>query len=468
MALPFPGSYRSAERQVVWVLAITMAVLLSTQACYRRHAPSAAPQGVIGRWLLTFHIRGGLFRTPVELFADSSGVLRATVLGPALVRFDRASVENGVMRLEGPSRFGKAHVNGPMIGDSLEARWRIGLLRGDVTGRKLAVAASSSLERVAAYDSVWRTVSASYYDPSFGGVDWTAVRACYAPLAAAVHNDGELLAVVRQMLGELHSSHLDFSAIALADAFPTRGGGPDTDEARAIVWRGLTSRIGYVRIAQFDEGAAALARLDSAFLVLGPLPGLIVDVRGNPGGTLGVALRLGDHLLTQPAVVGYFATRGGLRAFGATNLDELNPAVLPRFRGYDVADFQSELRRAGAVTIESGGRVARPYAGRVVLLIDERCGSTTEAFAAVLQELRRATLVGHRTAGAMLSSVEMPIVGGWVLRLPEADFRTPAGRRIEGTGVIPDIIASKHWYRDSQLHAAVSLLERLTVAAAVK
>jgi hypothetical protein len=441
------------------LLTATFCIILATVACFQRIDPAPAPQAVLGRWLLTFHIMGGLFRTPVELTADSSGMLRAAALGPPVVRFERASVENGVLRLEGASRFGRVHISGHLIGDSLQARWRIKILRGNVTGHKLAIAPSSSPERVAAFDSAWTMVSRMFYDPSFGGVDWAIVHTRYAPQAMAARNDGDLLAVMRRMLAELHSSHLDISAITLADAFPTRGGGSSTDEPEYIAWRALTPSIGYLRIAQFDEGPAAIARLDSAFSVLGALRGLIVDVRGNPGGTLGLALRLGDNLLTKPSPVGYFATRGGLRSFGVTSIDELDPAKLPRFRGYSVEDFQRDLRHAGAVTIETGGRVARPYLGRVVLLIDERSGSTTEALAAVMQELHRATLVGHRTAGGMLSSAEIPIVGGWVLRLPEADFRTPAGRRVEGTGVTPDVIASKHWYRDNQLRAGVSVLE---------
>jgi len=53
----------------------------------------------------------------------------------------------------------------------------------------------------------------------------------------------------------------------------------------------------------------------------------------------------------------------------------------------------------------------------------------------------RATLVGERTAGAMLSSEEIPLGDGWTLLLPTADFYTPDGKRIEGRGVEP-VIAS--------------------------
>ncbi len=96
----------------------------------------------------------------------------------------------------------------------------------------------------------------------------------------------------------------------------------------------------------------------------------------------------------------------------------------------------------------------------VALLIDGGCGSTTEAFAAVIQELHRAVLVGRKTAGAMLSSTEVQLSSDWVVRIPEADFHTPAGKRVEGVGVSPDIAASRHWYRDSQLSVARDALAR--------
>ena len=90
----------AAELRVMCTLATTLAVLLATLACYGRVTPSTAPQAVVGRWLLTFRIMGGLFRTPVEFFADSVGMLQVVALGPALVQFERASVEKGVLRLE--------------------------------------------------------------------------------------------------------------------------------------------------------------------------------------------------------------------------------------------------------------------------------------------------------------------------------------------------------------------------------
>jgi hypothetical protein len=405
--------------------------------------PSPAPAPLLGRWLFTFHIMGGLFRTPVELSADSAGVLHASALGPRLVTFHSASAINNELQLEGQSRFGTVHAGGPVMNDSLIGRWRIKILRGDLSARRIR-GLSNADERVKVFDSAWATVGDRYYDPRFDFARWDSLRTVYRPRAVAARNDGELQTIVREMFAELHSSHLDFLGITTADAFPDRGG-ETADESRVITWRSLDANTAYLRIAMFDEGPAAIARLDSAFGFIFRFRGLVIDVRGNPGGTLGVAMRLGDYLFPQPVAVGIFAKRVA------------HDTVV--YTGYKVDEFLRVLDSVGAVMIKTGGR-ATPYAGRVALLIDERCGSTTEAFAAVIQELRRAVLVGQKTAGAMLSSTEVHLPADWVLRVPEADFHTPAAKRVEGVGVSPDIVASRHWYRDSQLIAARNALAR--------
>ncbi len=432
---------------MAWLSRTSRGSLLATllTGCARSLDPSPAPAPLLGRWTFSFHIMGGVFTTPIEL-ADSAGTLRVYSLGPPLVQFTSARVDGDILRLQGRSRYGGVHVSGRVASDSLHGRWRIKVLRGDVAASRTSATRSTVGSRGAAFDAVRDTLRARYYDSTFGGVRFDSLAADWRPRAVAAPNDGAWLAIVRRMLRALHSSHLDVGAITLAEAFPTRGGGT-ADEAKIIRWGALTPRVGYLRIKQFDEGPRAIARLDSAFAALRGYGAVVVDVRGNPGGTLGVAMRLGDHLFGHPTPAGSFTTR---RSRGI-------PAV---WDGYDVDAFTALLRDSGSVTIVTGGRVPRRYAGRVALLVDSHSGSTTEAFAAVLQELRAATLVGERTAGAMLSSAEVRVDGGWVLRFPEADFRTPAGRRVEAIGVTPDVVAPRHWYRDSQLAAAVSLLER--------
>jgi carboxyl-terminal processing protease len=61
--------------------------------------------------------------------------------------------------------------------------------------------------RYATFNEVWRTVNESYFDPTFGGVSWLGMREKYRPLLSGVADNGQLIALMQQMLGELRRTH---------------------------------------------------------------------------------------------------------------------------------------------------------------------------------------------------------------------------------------------------------------------
>jgi carboxyl-terminal processing protease len=66
------------------------------------------------------------------------------------------------------------------------------------------------------HDALWTTVKENFYDPHFRGTDWAAQRERYRARANAAASDGEFLAVAREMLGQINSSHLHISPPGLA------------------------------------------------------------------------------------------------------------------------------------------------------------------------------------------------------------------------------------------------------------
>jgi carboxyl-terminal processing protease len=114
----------------------------------------------------------------------------------------------------------------------------------------------------------------------------------------------------------------------------------------------------------------------------------------------------------------------------------------------------------GALMLATGGRAQTPYRGRVVVLIDEYCFSASEALASVVKETRVATLIGRRTAGAMLSANPVAVEGDWTLLLPVWDFRTAQGVRVEGKGVEPEIAVKYQEGKDADVEAALSFLKQ--------
>jgi carboxyl-terminal processing protease len=130
---------------------------------------------------------------------------------------------------------------------------------------------------------------------------------------------------------------------------------------------------------------------------------IVIDLRGNPGGIGAMVIPLAARLSTAPLTLGTIVYR----------------------------EFSNTLATTASLGI-------KPFTGRVVILADEGTASTSEIFAAGLQEAKRALVVGDTTAGAALGSIIQELPGGAVVQIPVADFRTPKGISIEGRGVQPD------------------------------
>lgn len=184
--------------------------------------------------------------------------------------------------------------------------------------------------------------------------------------------------------------------------------------------------IGYLR---FNVFAPALMKPIRTFLRgLKPTDGLIIDLRGNPGGVSEMAAGLAGWLVERELSLGVMRLRRGTMSFGVYPQD-------------------------GA------------FAGPVAILIDGRSASTSEILAAGLRDGGRARLLGERTAGAALPSLFRALPTGDLLQYAIADVRTPKGTMIEGVGVEPDegvarTIADLAAARDTVVAAATAWLAR--------
>lgn len=164
--------------------------------------------------------------------------------------------------------------------------------------------------------------------------------------------------------------------------------------------------------------------------------GLIIDLRDNPGGTY-LSGRVAAHLVETEVSMGTFFDR---RARSRVLAGELND--FPRVTSISSMDeFNSLIREHGAFvgTVEP----VRPvYDGPVAVLVNGKTASACEPLAAGLQETGRATIIGERTAAAMLWTTEYEVGGGWIVSVPTVDYLTGQGVRLDGRGVLPDIKTS--------------------------
>jgi hypothetical protein len=451
-------------------LAALLAVLAFGQAALAQAQPAAPGAALAGRWNLVLQAPQGSFQTPVEFVAGDGNRVTAAILGPSgSFRISDASgvVEGNRLRLSVRSSYGTLRVTATVEGDRLRGQWSpAGLIsglffRGEVRGVRDGGYRRKPATEV--YDQLWSNLERYYYAPDYGGVDVRSLRARYLPQVAASRTDGEFLSIVRNMLAEFRTSHLSLFATPSTEADEQPASSADAAAPTSgITWRQISPAIGYLRIESFDDGPAVVERIDRAFREIGHNGALVIDVRENGGGNISAAMRLGDHIFPEQRPVGYFASREGLVRRRAASIDDLDAGALPRFAGYSSEQLVREMHGSGAVMLVTGGRAPRTYRGKIAILADEYCFSACEAFASVAKESGAATLFGRRTAGAMLAAFPVAIDGGWTLLLPVWDFRTPAGVRVEGRGVEPDVPVRKGRRKDADLAAALRFLQNAT------
>ncbi|MGB6222720.1 S41 family peptidase [Haloferula sp.] len=163
---------------------------------------------------------------------------------------------------------------------------------------------------------------------------------------------------------------------------------------------------GYVRLASFTDAApreieAALDELEDA-----GMKRLILDLRGNPGGSLPATVK----------ILGYF-------------LPPSTEVVTTRGR--------SEKAQGGPLKTPDRQRRQREYP--ITILIDRLSASASELTAGALQDLKRATVIGETSYGKGSVQNIIPMGGGTALRLTIATYHTPSGNTPHLKGISPDV-----------------------------
>ena len=177
-------------------------------------------------------------------------------------------------------------------------------------------------------------------------------------------------------------------------------------QVRSVKSRLLEPGFGYLRITQFQAKTAqnlrqALQEVEQQNK--GPLRGVVLDLRNNPGGVLNGAVDVADDFLEEGAIV---QTKG--RGNGSDQSFKASPGDL--------------LKGAPLVVLVNGGSA-----------------SASEIVAGALQDHRRALILGERTFGKGSVQTILPLGNGTAVKLTTARYYTPNGRSIQAAGIEPDI-----------------------------
>lgn len=151
-------------------------------------------------------------------------------------------------------------------------------------------------------------------------------------------------------------------------------------------------------------------KFERAMYELRDVDGIIIDLRGNPGGVGALSSSLSRFIMDEKASLGTISMRG--------------------------AEMQFNIE---PVIVTTWGAELDPFTGPVAILQDAGSASTSEVFAGGLQSLGRVEVFGTRSAGMALPSNMDKLPSGDVLLHAIADFVTSTGARMEHGGVIPDV-----------------------------
>lgn len=164
----------------------------------------------------------------------------------------------------------------------------------------------------------------------------------------------------------------------------------------------LDGDIAYIAFNLFFDPSGLMPKIGEAVEQAIEAPGLILDLRGNPGGIGAMAMGIG----------GWFIPDKG-RKLGTmiTRDSRLNFVILPR---------------------------PQVYSGPLAILVDGCSASTTEILAGGLQDLGRGRVFGTPTAGAALPSTIVRLPNGDGFQYAFANYIAEGGQALEGRGVLPD------------------------------
>jgi carboxyl-terminal processing protease len=175
-----------------------------------------------------------------------------------------------------------------------------------------------------------------------------------------------------------------------------------------------------VRLSQFQETTPeGLVRALDALYKQGPLKGLVLDLRNDPGGLLYGAIAVSAAFLPNKVLV--VSTDG--RTEDARRRFFASPEDYAR-------GSRDDLLKGLPAAVKSVP---------MVVLVNAGSASASEIVAGALQDHKRATIMGTQTFGKGSVQTIMPLGNNTAIKLTTARYYTPSGRSIQAKGITPDV-----------------------------
>ena len=175
----------------------------------------------------------------------------------------------------------------------------------------------------------------------------------------------------------------------------------DIIEVQTVEYEMKDGKIGYIAVSEFDDVTYDQFKTALADLEAQGMQGLVIDLRNNPGGNLSTVTDMLKLLLPEGTIVSTKDKYG--------NTDE--------------------------ITCDGSHEFTKPLA----VLVNQYSASASEIFSGAIQDYGIGQIVGMTTYGKGVVQQLMDLGDGTYLKVTIAEYYTPNGRSINGTGVEPDV-----------------------------
>jgi carboxyl-terminal processing protease len=279
------------------------------------------------------------------------------------------------------------------------------------------------------FDQAWQLLNSNYPFFDQQGIDWNALYKVYRPKVSPTTSEDELFTILSNMLEHFNSGHInleagskkfcsnvrtnakmeDFSWKLVREKYLNKSFKSSPDSLFYYGW--LTGDFAYLRVRRFPPKETLEKYIDNIIGELNKAKGIVIDIRGNPGGNgFGVAA-LGSR----------FADRKRLYLKNFNRIGGKNKEYVSPTYHY----------------IEPLGPVQ--YKGPVILLQNAYSESGSDDFALAMRVLPNATSVGETTSGCFSNYYPEKLINGWTLTMPWSYAVDQNDFCWEGMGVPPDL-----------------------------
>lgn len=199
----------------------------------------------------------------------------------------------------------------------------------------------------------------------------------------------------------------------------------DVIEVQTVDHEMKDGRIGYISVSEFDSVTCGQFEDAMDDLESRGMQGLVIDLRGNPGGSL-------------------------------TTVTDMLKLLLPEGTIVSTKDKYGNTEK---ISCDGKHEFTKPLA----VLVNQYSASASEIFSGAIQDYGTGTIVGMTTYGKGVVQQLMDLRDGTCLKVTVAEYYTPSGRSINGTGVEPDVEVEFEYdaddpNADSQLDKALEVV----------